>query len=200
METQAAHATPGVFDGQQGTAGSDVKSLANMDESMPLKSPSRMVALQLANGNPLFREKLKKKLEDSGVTFEMDEATGVLGTFGVNTVNNRKPSKNSKLPPSSAAGIDNESKSAKMRQKRKAVSDNSSIMRRRRKQDLEIAITGTAMQIHPGGPMMTDGTPFRSLGFSHGISGPARDSESSQRREACQLWRRPVRCGCPGVP
>eukprot|EP01041_Mallomonas_annulata_P003482 gene3482-6928_t len=32
----------------------------------PLDSPGRLVALQLANGNPLFREKLKQKLHISG--------------------------------------------------------------------------------------------------------------------------------------
>ena len=38
----------------------------------PINSPSRLVALQLAQGNPLFREKLKKKLEESGgITFTM---------------------------------------------------------------------------------------------------------------------------------
>ena len=172
VESQAAEASFGAtYEAGGSSATSDVQSLANIDDSLPLKSPSRMVALQLANGNPLFREKLKKKLEDSGVTFEMDEATGVLGTLGANTANNRKPAK--KLPLSSSTGVENDDKSkpAKMRQKRKAGGDNSSIMRRRRKQDIEIAITGTAAQIHPGGPMMVGGTPFRSLGFGYGPTG-----------------------------
>ncbi len=174
VESQAAEATLGVLEGQQSSAGSDVQSLANIDETLPLKSPSRMVALQLANGNPSFREKLKKKLEDSGFNFEMDEATGVLGTLGANTVNNRKPLKNGKPPLASSTGIENDdrSKPSKMRQKRKASSDHSSIMRRRRKDDLEIAITGTAAQIHSGGPMMVGGTPFRSLGFGYGSGQP----------------------------
>jgi hypothetical protein len=60
----------------------DVHTLANLEDTLPLKSPSRMVALQLANGNPNFRERLKKKLEESGVTFEMDDAAGVLVGFG----------------------------------------------------------------------------------------------------------------------
>ena len=34
--------------------------------SKPINSPSRLVALQLAQSNPLFREKLKKKLDESG--------------------------------------------------------------------------------------------------------------------------------------
>ena len=37
-------------------------------------SPSRLVALQLANSNPAFREKLKRKLEDSGgLNFNMED-------------------------------------------------------------------------------------------------------------------------------
>lgn len=43
----------------------DVSKLADAGLK-PLDSPSRLVALQLANGNPLFRDKLRKKLEDSG--------------------------------------------------------------------------------------------------------------------------------------
>lgn len=172
VESQAAEASlaPGSYEAGM-SAHSDVQSLANIDDSLPLKSPSRMVALQLANGNPLFREKLKKKLEDSGVTFEMDEATGVLGTLGTNTANNRKPLKKSYLASSTGVENDDRSKPAKMRQKRKAGGDNSSIMRRRRKEDIEIAINGTAAQIHAGGPMMVGGTPFRSLGFGYGVTG-----------------------------
>ena len=39
-----------------------------------LNSPSRMVALQLANGNPKFREKLRQKLEASGgINYRVDD-------------------------------------------------------------------------------------------------------------------------------
>ena len=38
----------------------------------PINSPSRLVALQMAQNNPLFREKLKKKLDESGgISFTM---------------------------------------------------------------------------------------------------------------------------------
>ena len=42
--------------------------------TMPLRSPGRMVALQLANNNPKFREKLKQKLLESGtVNFQIED-------------------------------------------------------------------------------------------------------------------------------
>jgi hypothetical protein len=170
---------------------SDVQSLAMIDDTLPLKSPSRMVALQLANSNPAFREKLKKKLEASGVTFEIDEATGIMGSLAAaassssssSSTNGRKPPvKGSKAAASMVGGLEsdpyvNKSATNKMRQKRKASSvggeSASSIMRRRRKQELEIAVTGTAAHIHPGGPIVSGGgTPFRSLGFSYsGVPG-----------------------------
>lgn len=34
--------------------------------ALPLKSPKRLIALQLANNNPLFRERFRQKLEQSG--------------------------------------------------------------------------------------------------------------------------------------
>lgn len=136
-----------------------VQSLANLEDTLPLKSPSRMVALQLANGNPAFREKLKRKLEESGVTFEMDAAAGVFAGFG-DSGSGSKKGKNGK-PPLSGEGDSRRSK------KRKAGDDGkASIIRRRRKQELNIGVQGTAAPIHPG-PMMvsTGGTPFRvSLG------------------------------------
>jgi hypothetical protein len=40
----------------------------------PINSPSRLVALQLANGNALFREILKRKLlESGGLTFQIPQ-------------------------------------------------------------------------------------------------------------------------------
>lgn len=42
--------------------------------SLPLKSPKRMVALQLANSNPAFRERFREKLEASGgVTYQISD-------------------------------------------------------------------------------------------------------------------------------
>jgi len=49
----------------------DLQGLATLDPSLPLESPSRAMSFSLANNNPLFREKLKRKLEESGVTFEL---------------------------------------------------------------------------------------------------------------------------------
>jgi myb proto-oncogene protein len=72
------------------TTGSD-KNLADVSRLMEhginaITSPSRMVALQLANGNPRFREKLKAKLEASGgIHYRSDEMNtsflpGVVGS------------------------------------------------------------------------------------------------------------------------
>ena len=159
LESQQADAF-GLPDATTSTT-SDVQSLANIDENLPLKSPSRMVALQLANGNPTFRDKLKRKLEESGVHFEMEDAAGVFGNLG-GTVNGRK-TKNGK-PPLPA---DDSKRSTKARQKRKALAapevDNSSIIRRRTKRELAISVQGTAAQIHNGVPLGSGGTPFRSI-------------------------------------
>ncbi len=160
LESQQADAF-GLPDAQTSTT-SDVQSLANIDENLPLKSPSRMVALQLANGNPTFRDKLKRKLEESGVHFEMEDAAGVFGSLG-GAGNGRKGTKNGKPPLPAEDG----KRSSKMRQKRKAPVapevDNSSIIRRRTKRELAISVQGTAAQIHTGMPIGANGTPFRSI-------------------------------------
>eukprot|EP00605_Chrysophyceae_sp_TOSAG23-4_P002893 GSChrysophyteH1.ASY1.ANO1.3188.1 assembled CDS len=163
----------------QDTSNMDVHSLATLEDSIPLKSPSRMVALQLANGNPNFREKLKRKLEESGVTFEMDDAAGVLVGFGGHQ-NPRRTNKNGK-PPLSGEYDDLGPKSkSKSRSKRKAsaLDDDedvkSSILRRRRKTDLNIAVHGTAAQIHAAQMQMGQqhgGTPYRGYTYVTGVHG-----------------------------
>ena len=61
-----------VGDGADGSLSlNNVEGLAHIDTTLPLTSPSRYMTFTMANSNPLFREKLKKKLEESGVTFEM---------------------------------------------------------------------------------------------------------------------------------
>jgi len=165
---------------------SDVASLANIDETLPLKSPSRMVALQLANGNPAFRERLKRKLEESGVTFEMDDAAGVLVGFGQAQAHSSQtlpPGRGGRQqkggkPPLPGDYDDKFNKGSKFRTKRKAnvmeEEDNkSSIMRRRRKTELQISINGTAAQIHAGQMNMAppNGTPYRGYGYVQGIGG-----------------------------
>ena len=44
----------------------DVSKLTEDNGTRGLDSPSKMVAINLANGNPIFREKLRMKLEQSG--------------------------------------------------------------------------------------------------------------------------------------
>lgn len=168
LESQQAEAF-GLPDATTSTT-SDVHSLANMDENLPLKSPSRMVALQLANGNPTFRDKLKRKLEESGVHFEMEDAAGVFGSLGC--AGNGRKTKNGKPP----LPMDDSKRSTKMRQKRKAPTapevDNSSIIRRRTKRELAISVQGTAAQIHAGLPLGSGSTPFRSINMPmQGVQG-----------------------------
>lgn len=55
----------------EGTDIRDVEGLAHIDHSLPLTSPSRYMQYTMARNNPLFVEKLKRKLQESGVTFEM---------------------------------------------------------------------------------------------------------------------------------
>ena len=160
----------------------DVSTLANIDETLPLKSPSRMVALQLANGNPAFRERLKRKLEESGVTFEMDDAAGVLAGLGTqqsSTMNGRtgRQQKGGK-PPLPGDYDDKPTKGSKFRSKRKASmmeeeDTKSSIMRRRRKTELQISVNGTAAHIHTGQMSMAPphGTPYRGYGYVQGAGG-----------------------------
>jgi hypothetical protein len=58
---------------EQGDEDIDVKKLAKAG-AKPINSPSRLVALQLANSNPNFREKLKAKLEETGgMSFQMEQ-------------------------------------------------------------------------------------------------------------------------------
>jgi hypothetical protein len=49
--------------------------------SLPLKSPKRLIALQLANNNPAFRERFRQKLEQSGGLITM----GKLSQGGLNS-------------------------------------------------------------------------------------------------------------------
>ncbi len=167
----------------------DVHTLATLEDSLPLKSPSRMVALQLANGNPSFREKLKKKLEESGVTFEMDDAAGVLvgydnSQYSTHNINRRGTLKNGKPPLSGE--YDKISKSKSKTKRKSSVlsvadddiddddSKHSSNMRKRRgRNDLQISINGTAAHIHSGQMQMapSNGTPYRGYGYIQGAPG-----------------------------
>ena len=183
-ESGAAAANPEIAAAVEATS-MDVRTLANLQDTLPLKSPSRMVALQLANGNPNFRERLKKKLEESGVTFEMDDAAGVLVGFGAqppprgsrgSTMKNGKPPLSGEYDGAQGGAKGNGNK---MRQKRKASAfddddgSKASIIRRRRKTDLQISVNGTAAQIHAGQMQMAppNGTPYRGYGYVQGVHG-----------------------------
>lgn len=66
----------------------DVSKLAD-GSSNALDSPGRMVAINLANGNPLFRENLRRKLEQSGgLHYDVDNS----GVFVKRTRTGRGPS------------------------------------------------------------------------------------------------------------
>jgi hypothetical protein len=116
-----------------------------------LNSPSRMVALQLANGNPKFREKLRQKLEASGgIHYRMDDVNSVdILKNGTKGKSDHRPSKGKMIRKRCTASH---------------VDDEGSLIKRRRKADLQISvdptISGLAMGMGFDGP---DDTPRRSL-------------------------------------
>jgi hypothetical protein len=70
----AEEAASEVLAEEMGTDGGDQVVEMTRVGTMPLRSPGRVVALQLANNNPLFREKLKRKLEETGgVNFQVED-------------------------------------------------------------------------------------------------------------------------------
>lgn len=139
--------------------GEDVKKLAKVSNK-PLNSPSRLVALQLANGNSSFRERLKMKLDASGglTSIRIEDFKEFTAK------NDKKKSKNSSSKKhkssigsssssSSEVIVDESLKPPKLRQKRKlddakdrkekkkeSKAASVSIMKRRRKSDLQVMI------------------------------------------------------------
>lgn len=103
---------------EQGDENVDVKKLAKAG-TKPINSPSRLVALQLANSNPNFREKLKAKLEETGgMSFQMEQ-------FNSNDFNGKR---NERKLTSNAIGsplLSNEEKLLKKELKRKQKDDTS---------------------------------------------------------------------------
>ena len=119
-----------------------------------LNSPSRMVALQLANGNPKFREKLRQKLEATGgINYRMDDmGGGDLSKKGRISCDLKPPkSKAKKRSSSSSSGF--------------GMDDGNTLMKRRRKQDLSIMVdpttSGSAMGM--GFSTLPEDTPRRSM-------------------------------------
>ena len=118
-----------------------------------LNSPSRMVALQLANGNPKFREKLRQKLEASGgINYRVDDIDG-------SDFCSKKGRGGDLRPPKSKA------------KKRGGSSmlqyEDSNLIKRRRKQDLQIMVdpttSGSAMGMGFTSMGIAEDTPRRSM-------------------------------------
>ena len=76
----------------------------------PINSPSRLVALQMAQNNPLFREKLKKKLDESGgISFTISsipQATCEYGPRRADKIHKEKKDKSLTKKKSKDAGAD----------------------------------------------------------------------------------------------
>lgn len=142
-----------------------------------LDSPSRMVALNLANGNPLFRDKLKRKLEVAGTMCDMEGLSesgfaAVAADFNIigkkkfqkkmsatlptnKTKNNTKGNKtreeeNSKYSIKPPKGKHNK-KESKNKRAGEEYEDNNTLMKRRRKTELQVQVesTGTAKPVAP---------------------------------------------------
>lgn len=168
----------------------DVLKLTDSD-SKSLNSPSRMVALNLANGNPLFRwviefliileiasptlpfavsthyrEKLKKKLEVEGALCNMEDLTsgGFVETSEFNIMEKKKATKKMSSVPGTKSSVSGKgSKSSREEERSKGSSakppkgkqhkkdfknkrgeeddyDSSTLMKRRRKAELQIQV------------------------------------------------------------
>ncbi len=94
-----------------------------------LNSPSRMVAIQLANGNPKFREKLRQKLEASG---------GI--HYRVDDVNNCDSIKQGEKKDTTKAHKTKSKKRGVSQNNANGAIDDSNLIKRRKKQDLQISI------------------------------------------------------------
>lgn len=165
--------------------------------SQALDSPSRMVALNLANGNPLFREKLKKKLEVAGSLCTMDGlAEGSFGTGFTMLSKKKLPKKAASGSASKGKGNGRGSKSQKEEDKEKGTSskppknktnkkdkskrsgeedDNTTLMKRRRKAELQIQVDSSGSKVVPPlhslqSDLTLDDTPTRKeFMFNKGI-------------------------------
>lgn len=191
---------------EQGSSGlgtcADMAKLTESD-GKALDSPSRMVALNLANGNPLFREKLKQKLELTGSgmggvsslegqslssSFDSSTASSAAVAEAVDSTTkaqaaNKKQSKVKKEQSSESKN----SRPPKLRQKKyrgregdgekddsTSTDVNGSIIKRRRKSELQIQVEPTAPPVAPlhslalsdmGPP---DDTPRKAFKFKSG--------------------------------
>mmetsp|Transcript_21083 Transcript_21083/g.30461 ORF Transcript_21083/g.30461 Transcript_21083/m.30461 type:complete len:625 (-) Transcript_21083:302-2176(-) len=166
---------------EQGASGMDsCGDVAKLTESdgKALDSPSRMVALNLANGNPLFREKLKQKLDITGTSGEgVDNMSGhsFSSSFDSSTASSAavaeavdsatKAQAATKKEPKSKkerSSVGKASRPPKMRQKKyrgtdgdgdkddgKETDANGSIIKRRRKTELQIQVEPTAPPVAP---------------------------------------------------
>mmetsp|Transcript_8909 Transcript_8909/g.16712 ORF Transcript_8909/g.16712 Transcript_8909/m.16712 type:complete len:631 (-) Transcript_8909:170-2062(-) len=141
--------------------------------SKALDSPSRMVALNLANGNPLFREKLKRKLEVAGSLCHVDGLSDSAFTGTEFSVMGKKKFQKKMSTSMSASKIKSNGKGSKTANDSKSTvkppkgkqqkkdnknkrggdeeDDSNTLMKRRRKAELQIQVeaTGTSKTVAP---------------------------------------------------
>ena len=148
----------------------DVSKLTEDNGTRGLDSPSKMVAINLANGNPIFREKLRLKLELSGgLHYDLDTG-GVFVKRGKGDGSNKRKSgagvddDSSSVTPSTT---DRKSKKGKKARHHDEESNDgsedgrkgeSSLMKRRRKAELSIGVPGAVQHTEMGPPEDTPGS------------------------------------------
>lgn len=155
----------------------DVSKLTEDNGARGLDSPSKMVAINLANGNPIFREKLRLKLEQSGgLHYDLDTSgVFVKRTKGIDGLGRRRSgSGNEEDTRDHILGSTpntNERKGKGKGKKVRHIDDDSndgsedgrkggesSLMKRRRKTELSIGVPVTSHHTDMGPPEDTPGT------------------------------------------
>lgn len=149
----------------------DVSKLTEDNGTRGLDSPSKMVAINLANGNPIFREKLRLKLEQSGGLHYDIDTGGVFVKRGKShdgSGRRRSGSMNdddvgytpstgdrrSKIKGKKVRHLDEDSNDGSEDGRR---GGESSLMKRRRKTELSIGVPGST-HTDMGPPEDTPGT------------------------------------------
>lgn len=149
----------------------DVSKLTEDNGTRGLDSPSKMVAINLANGNPIFREKLRLKLEQSGgLHYDLD-TSGVFVKRGKDGSSRKSGSSQADddgdLMSTPGTNDRRRMKSKKSRQFDDESNDGSedgrrgggesSLMKRRRKAELSIGVPASQLT-DMGPPEDTPGT------------------------------------------
>lgn len=180
---------------EQGSFALDSRlDISKLSDSSPLDSPSRLVALSLANGNPLFREKLRKKLELTGTSdrftypphvFSASDANSLIATSdlsGNDEIVEMKISETGLVggahqPPTAAkppkarqkrSKPSSSESNVKEEEKEKKSASGSNLMKRRKKAELQISTDSATKSMAP--PEVTPKKYFKMGGLESPLS------------------------------